>query len=140
MNEYIDLESKRGQHQFFLSIFFCWKLTFCSSSAWDIATFHFGWIDGPLQWYLQGVPPAIQCREMSQFIAEIRLRTNAMLNFHKNVGLQRYQWIPDFYNLRFEQNYLTENNYVGSNLMSINAKWRGGFCNFLDQTILKNEL
>ena len=49
---------------------------------------------------------------MSQIKAEISLRTNAKLNFHKNVGLQWYQWIPDFYNIRFEQNNFTEKNYV----------------------------
>ena len=38
---------------------------------------------------------------MSQIKAEICLRTNVKLNFHKNVGLQWYQWIPDFYNIRF---------------------------------------
>ena len=45
---------------------------------------------------------------MSQIKAEIRLRTNVKLNFHKNVGLKWYQWIPDFYNIRFEQYNLTE--------------------------------
>ena len=40
--------------------------------------------------------------EMSQIKAEIHLRTNVKLNFHTN---------------GFEQNNLTENNYVGSNLM-----------------------
>ena len=45
---------------------------------------------------------------MSQIKAEISLRTNVKLNFHKNVGLQWYQWIPDFYNIRFEQNNLKE--------------------------------
>ena len=49
--------------------------------------------------------------EMSQIKAEISLRTNVKLNFHKNVGLKCYQWIPDFYNIRFEQNNLTEKNY-----------------------------
>ena len=42
---------------------------------------------------------------MSQIKAEICLRTNVKLNFHKKVGLQRYQWIPDFYNIRFEPKY-----------------------------------
>ena len=37
--------------------------------------------------------------EMSQIKAEISLRTNMKLN--------GYQWIPDFYNIRFEQNNLT---------------------------------
>ena len=46
--------------------------------------------------------------EMSQIKAEISLRTNVKLNFHKNVGCQWYQWIPDFCNIRFEQNNLTE--------------------------------
>ena len=55
--------------------------------------------------------------EISQIKAEISLRTNVKLIFHKNVGLKSYQWIPDFYNIRFEQNNLTEKNYVGSNLM-----------------------
>ena len=55
--------------------------------------------------------------EMSQIKAEISLRTNVKLIFLKNVGLQSYQWIPDFYNIRFEQNNLTEKNYIGSNLM-----------------------
>ena len=32
--------------------------------------------------------------EMSQIKAEIRLRTNVKLIFHKNVGWQVYQWIP----------------------------------------------
>ena len=53
--------------------------------------------------------------EMSQIKAEIFLCTNVKLNFHKNVGLQLYQWIPDFYNLRFEQNNLKENNYAHKN-------------------------
>ena len=48
--------------------------------------------------------------EMSQIKAEISLRTNVKLNFHKNVGLKWYQWIPDFYNIRFEQTNLTEKN------------------------------
>ena len=34
--------------------------------------------------------------EMSQIKAEISVRTNMKLNFHKNVGCQWYQWIPDF--------------------------------------------
>ena len=55
--------------------------------------------------------------EMSQIKAEISLPTNVKLIFHRNVGLKWYQWIPDFYNIRFEQNNLTEKNYVGSNLM-----------------------
>ena len=38
--------------------------------------------------------------EMSQIKAEISLRTNVKLIFHKNEGLQWYQWI--FLNLRFE--------------------------------------
>ena len=42
--------------------------------------------------------------EMSQIKAEISLRTNVKLNFHKNVGCQWYQWIPDFYNIRFWAN------------------------------------
>ena len=42
--------------------------------------------------------------EMSQIKAEISLRTNVKLIFHKNVGLQWYQWIPDFYNIRFWAN------------------------------------
>ena len=46
--------------------------------------------------------------EMSQIKAEISLRTNVKLNFHKNVGLKWYQWIPDFYNIRFEQTNLTK--------------------------------
>ena len=37
---------------------------------------------------------------MSQIKAEISLRTNMKLNFHKNVGCQ---WIPDFYNIRFSE-------------------------------------
>ena len=41
---------------------------------------------------------------MSQIKAEISLRTNVKLNFHKNVGCQWYQWIPDFYNIRFWAN------------------------------------
>ena len=41
---------------------------------------------------------------MSQIKAEIRLRTNVKLNFHKNVGLQWCQWIPDFYYIRFWAN------------------------------------
>ena len=41
---------------------------------------------------------------MSQIKAEISLRTNVKLIFHKNVGLQWYQWIPDFYNIRFWAN------------------------------------
>ena len=32
--------------------------------------------------------------EMSQIKAEITLRTNVKLIFHKNVGWQGYQWIP----------------------------------------------
>ena len=32
--------------------------------------------------------------EMSQIKAEISLRTNVKLIFHKNVGWQGYQWIP----------------------------------------------
>ena len=32
--------------------------------------------------------------EMSQIKAEISLRTNLKLIFHKNVGWQGYQWIP----------------------------------------------
>ena len=36
--------------------------------------------------------------EMSQIKAEISLRTNLNLNFHKNLGCQ---WIPDFYDIRF---------------------------------------
>ena len=39
---------------------------------------------------------------MSQIKAEISLRTYVKLSFHKNVGLQWYQWIPDFYNIRFD--------------------------------------
>ena len=39
--------------------------------------------------------------EMSRIKAEISLRTNMKLNFHKKVGCQWYQWIPDFYNIRF---------------------------------------
>ena len=39
--------------------------------------------------------------EISQIKAEISLHTNVKLNFHKNVGLQLYQWIHDFYNIRF---------------------------------------
>ena len=46
--------------------------------------------------------------KMSQIKAEICLCTNLKLNYHKNVECQLYQWIPDFYNIRFEQNYLTE--------------------------------
>ena len=42
--------------------------------------------------------------EMSQIKAEISLCTNAKLDFHKNVGCQWYQWIPDFYNIRFWAN------------------------------------
>ena len=42
--------------------------------------------------------------EMSQIKAEISLRTNVKLICHKNVGLQWYQWIPDFYNIRFWAN------------------------------------
>ena len=34
------------------------------------------------------------CPEMSQIKAEISLRTNVKLIFHKNVGWQGYQWIP----------------------------------------------
>ena len=34
--------------------------------------------------------------EMSQIKAEISLRTNMKLIFHKNVGWQGYQWIPSF--------------------------------------------
>ena len=49
--------------------------------------------------------------EMSQIKAEISLRTNVKLIFHKNVGLQRYQWIPDFYNILFWQIYFMEKNY-----------------------------
>ena len=37
--------------------------------------------------------------EMSQIKAEISLFTNVKLIFHKNVGLQWYQWIPNFYNI-----------------------------------------
>ena len=55
--------------------------------------------------------------EMYQIKAEISLRINMKLIFHKNVGLKWYKWIPDFYNIRFEQNNLMEKNYVGSNLM-----------------------
>ena len=36
--------------------------------------------------------------EMSQIKAEISLRTNLKLIFHKNVG---YQWIPDFYTIQY---------------------------------------
>ena len=32
--------------------------------------------------------------EMSQIKADISLRTNVKLIFHKNVGWQGYQWIP----------------------------------------------
>ena len=32
--------------------------------------------------------------EMSQIKAQISLRTNVKLIFHKNVGWQGYQWIP----------------------------------------------
>ena len=32
--------------------------------------------------------------EMSQIKAEISLRTNMKLIFHKNLGWQGYQWIP----------------------------------------------
>ena len=32
--------------------------------------------------------------EMSQIKAEISLRTNMKLTFHKDVGWQGYQWIP----------------------------------------------
>ena len=32
--------------------------------------------------------------EISQIKAEISLRTNVKLIFHKNVGWQGYQWIP----------------------------------------------
>ena len=53
---------------------------------------------------------------MSQIKAEISLRTNVKLIFHKNVGLQCYQWIPEFYNIRFEQTNLTEKNYVDSKI------------------------
>ena len=35
-----------------------------------------------------------QWPEMSQIKAEISLRTNVKLIFHKNVGWQGYQWIP----------------------------------------------
>ena len=42
--------------------------------------------------------------EMSQIKAEISLRTSVKFIFHKNVGLQWYQWIPDFYNIRFWAN------------------------------------
>ena len=55
--------------------------------------------------------------EMSQIKAEISLHTNLNLNFHKYAGCQSYQWIPDFYDIRFEQNDLTKKNYVGSTLM-----------------------
>ena len=55
---------------------------------------------------------------MSQIKAEIILHTNVKLNFHKDVGLKWYQWIPDFCNIRFEQNNLMEKNYSGSNLMA----------------------
>ena len=41
---------------------------------------------------------------MSQIKAEISLRANVKLIFHKNVGLQWYQWIPDFYNIIFWAN------------------------------------
>ena len=34
--------------------------------------------------------------EMSQIKAEISLRTNLKLIFHKNVGWQGYQWISSF--------------------------------------------
>ena len=34
--------------------------------------------------------------EMSQIKAEISLRTNVKLIFHKKVGWQGYQWIPLF--------------------------------------------
>ena len=34
--------------------------------------------------------------EMSQIKAEISLHSNVKLIFHKNVGWQGYQWIPDF--------------------------------------------
>ena len=60
---------------------------------------------------------------MFQIKAEIRLRTNVKLNFHKNVGLQWYQWIPDFYNIRFEQNNLTH-----ESRLQLPTPWRLGLC------------
>ena len=51
--------------------------------------------------------------EMSQIKAEISLRTNMKLIFHKNVGLQWYQWIPDFYNIRFLANLFSGKKLCG---------------------------
>ena len=58
-----------------------------------------------IRFYLKSQPSERFHRpEISQIKAEISLRTNVKLIFHKNVGLQWYQWIPDFYNIRFWAN------------------------------------
>ena len=49
--------------------------------------------------------------EMSQIKAEMSLHTNVKLNFHKNVGCQWYQWIPDFYNIKFWGNFYEKINF-----------------------------
>ena len=51
--------------------------------------------------------------EMSQIKAEISLRSNLKLNYHKNVGCQWYQWIPDFYNIRFWANLFNGKFFCG---------------------------
>ena len=51
--------------------------------------------------------------EMSQIKAEISLRTNVKLICHKNVELQWYQWIPDFYNIRFWANLFNRKKLCG---------------------------
>ena len=61
--------------------------------------------------------------EMSQIKAEISLHTNVKLIFHKNVGLQWYQWILDFYNIRFEQNNLPH-----ESRLQLPTPWRLGLC------------
>ena len=53
--------------------------------------------------------------EMSQIKAEISLRTNVKLIFRKNVGLQWYQWIPDFYYVRFWANLFNGKKLCGLN-------------------------
>ena len=60
---------------------------------------------------------------MSQIKAEISLRTNMKLNLYKNVGLKWYQWIPDFYNIRFEQTNLTTFNDIFSRKHHFGWNW-----------------
>ena len=51
---------------------------------------------------------------IGQKCLKLKLRSAFVPSYQRevDVGLQWYQWIPDFYNIRFEQNNLTEKNYV----------------------------